>query len=95
MGNAKFRMVAATDGAPASPSGNCYYLLAHAVATALLLITLVAAVWQFMDWLGAPSDCLGNGPQPSTSSSPPRSYQYVARAEKERSSDECPCPQER
>ena len=31
--------------------------MAHAVATVLLLITLVAAVWQFMDWVVTPS-CL-------------------------------------
>jgi hypothetical protein len=94
MGNATFRMVAATDGAPPSPSGYGY-LLAQAIATVVLFITLVAGVWQFMDWVGAPSECLGSSPQPSTSSSPPRSYQYVARVEGARSSDECPCPQER
>ena len=57
MGYATFRMVAAGDGSPQSPSGYRYYLVAHAIATALLLVALVAAIWQFMDWVGAPS-CL-------------------------------------
>jgi hypothetical protein len=52
-----FKMVAAGDGSPETPTGYCYYLFAHAVATVLLLITLVAAVWQFMDWVVTPS-CL-------------------------------------
>jgi hypothetical protein len=50
-------MVAAGDGAPPSPAGYCYYLVAHAIATALLLTTLTVAVWQFMDWVVTPS-CL-------------------------------------
>jgi hypothetical protein len=50
-----FKMVAAGDGAPPTSAGYCYYLVAHAVATVLLLITLVAAVWQFMDWVVTPS----------------------------------------
>jgi hypothetical protein len=50
-----FKMVAAGDGSPETPTGYCYYLLAHAIATVLLLITLVAAVWQFMDWVVTPS----------------------------------------
>jgi hypothetical protein len=69
MGNATFKMVAAGDGSPPSPSGYSYYLLAHAIATVLLLITLVAAVWQFMDWVVAPSPCLESSPQLSVSSS--------------------------
>lgn len=52
-----FKMVAAGDGSPPTSTGYCYYLMAHAVATVLLLITLVAAVWQFMDWVVTPS-CL-------------------------------------
>jgi hypothetical protein len=52
-----FKMVAAGDGAPPTSTGYCYYLVAHAVATVMLLITLVAAVWQFMDWVVTPS-CL-------------------------------------
>jgi hypothetical protein len=66
MEKATFRMVAATDGSPSSPSGYSYYLLAHAIATVLLLITLVAAIWEFMGWVTAPS-CLGDA---SVSSSP-------------------------
>ncbi len=50
-----FKMVAAGDGSPPTSTGYCYYLMAHAVATVLLLITLVAAVWQFMDWVVTPS----------------------------------------
>ena len=53
MRKATFRMAAAGDGAPPSSAGYWYYLLAHAIGTALLLITLVAAVWQFMDWVVA------------------------------------------
>ncbi|SOX54018.1 hypothetical protein MAAFP003_2694 [Mycobacterium ahvazicum] len=52
-----FKMVAAGDGSPPTSTGYCYYLVAHAVATVLLLLTLVAAVWQFMDWVVTPS-CL-------------------------------------
>lgn len=79
MGKATFKIVAATDGSPPSPSGYRYYLLAHAIATVLLLITLVAAVWHFMDWIVTPS-CLGDtslssvssssGAAPATSASP-------------------------
>jgi formate hydrogenlyase subunit 3/multisubunit Na+/H+ antiporter MnhD subunit len=43
MGLATFKTVAAGDGSPQSPSGYCYYLLIHAIATVLLLIALVAA----------------------------------------------------
>lgn len=52
-----FKVVAAGDGSPPTSTGYFYYLMAHAVATVLLLITLVAAVWQFMDWVVTPS-CL-------------------------------------
>jgi hypothetical protein len=52
-----FKMVAAGDGSPPTSTGYWYYLMVHAVATVLLLITLVAAVWQFMDWVVTPS-CL-------------------------------------
>jgi hypothetical protein len=55
MGISTFKMVAASDGSPPSPTGYCYYLLVHAIATVLLLITLVAAVWQFMEWVVGPS----------------------------------------
>jgi hypothetical protein len=62
-----FKMVAAGDGAPPTSAGYCYYLMAHAVATVLLLITLVAAVWQFMDWVVTPS-CLEAGALSSAAS---------------------------
>ena len=68
MGKPTFKMVAAGDGSPLSPSGYCYYLLAHAIATVLLLITLVAALWQFMDWVVTPS-CFEDAPLSSVSSS--------------------------
>lgn len=60
MGRATFGMVAASDGSPQSPSGYCYYLVAHAIATVLLLIALVAGIWQFMDWIVTPP-CAGDG----------------------------------
>ncbi|WP_025734990.1 hypothetical protein [Mycobacterium genavense] len=60
-----FKMVAAGDGSPPTSTGYCYYLVAHAVATVLLLITLVAAVWQFMDWVVTPS-CLEASSVPSS-----------------------------
>lgn len=69
MEKATFRMVAATDGSPSSPSGYSYYLLAHAIATVLLLITLVAAIWEFMGWVTTPS-CVGETAVPSVTSSP-------------------------
>jgi hypothetical protein len=52
---ATFKMVAAGDGSPTSPSGYCYLVVAHTVATVLLLILLVIATWQFMDWVVTPS----------------------------------------
>lgn len=67
MRQATFKMVAAGDGSPPTSAGYCYYLVAHAVATVLLLLTLVVAVWQFMDWVVAPS-CVEAGPQPSAAS---------------------------
>lgn len=70
MGKATFKMVAAGDGSPQSPSGYSFLVLAHAIATVLLLITLVAAVWQFMDWVVTPS-CPGDAAMSSVSSSAP------------------------
>lgn len=67
MRQATLKMVAAGDGSPPSSSGYCYYLVAQAVATVLLLLTLVVAVWQFMDWVVAPS-CAEAGPQSSAAS---------------------------
>ncbi|WAC89164.1 hypothetical protein [Mycobacterium sp. Aquia_213] len=64
-----FKMVAAGDGSPPTSTGYCYYLVAHAVATVLLLITLVAAVWQFMDWVVTPS-CLEASATTSVSTTP-------------------------
>jgi hypothetical protein len=102
-----FKMVAAGDGSPETPTGYCYYLFAHAVATVLLLITLVAAVWQFMDWVVTPS-C----PQASSTSSAVAvaagttaplaaepahtaasvTYRDAARTETLADSGDCPCP---
>jgi hypothetical protein len=70
MGKATFRMVAAGDGSPQSPSGYSFLVFAHAIATVLLLIVLVAGVWQFMDWVVTPS-CPGDTSQSSVSSSAP------------------------
>ncbi|HEY1442037.1 MAG TPA: hypothetical protein VGF65_14705, partial [Mycobacterium sp.] len=70
MGKATFKMVAAGDGSPQSASGYSFLVLAHATATVLLLITLVAAVWQFMDWVVTPS-CPGDTALSSVSSSAP------------------------
>ena len=109
-GKATFKMVAAGDGSPQSPSGYSFLVLAHAIATVLLLITLVAAVWQFMDWVVTPS-CPGDTALSSVSSSavaaPARttslapaatasgSYRYSAHAELALSSGDCPCPHQR
>ncbi len=98
---ATLKMIAASDGAPQSPSGYSFYLLAHAIATVLLLITLVAAIWQFMDWVASPS-CDGPAALSSVSSSPaasPAAAQTAsyrpARAEMARRSGDCPCPEGR
>ncbi|SPM36814.1 hypothetical protein MRAB57_4655 [Mycobacterium rhizamassiliense] len=90
MRKATFRMAAAGDGAPPSSAGYWYYLLAHAIGTALLLITLVAAVWQFMDWVVAPSPCLASAaPAPASSSAAPPDQVPVRLAADSR---ECDCP---
>ena len=90
MRRAGFKMVAAGDGAPPSPTSYWYYLLAHAIGTALLLITLVAAVWQFMDWVVAPSPCLASDTQaPVSSAGVPQDRVAVRLAA---SSSECDCP---
>jgi hypothetical protein len=68
MGKATFKMVAAGDGSPQSPSGYSFLVFAHAIATVLLLIVLVAGVWQFMDWVVTPP-CPGDTSLSSVSSS--------------------------
>jgi hypothetical protein len=97
-------MVAAGDGAPPSPTGYCYYLVVHAIGTVLLLIALVAAVWQFMDWAVSPSACLGSSSQPSVSAvaaaakdaatalSPTPSAQEASRIAMAAKPVECACP---
>ena len=70
MGKATFKMVAAGDGSPQSPSGYSFLVFAHAIATVLLLIVLVAGVWEFMDWVVTPS-CPGDAAMSSVSSSAP------------------------
>jgi hypothetical protein len=95
-------MVAAGDGSPQSPSGYRYYLVAHAVATALLLIALVAAIWQFMDWVATPS-CLADASTQRVSSAPVAldSVQasgpphLSAHAEAALNRGDCPCPHSR
>ena len=102
MGKATFKMVAAGDGSPQSPSGYRFLVLAHAIATVLLLITLVAAVWQFMDWVVTPScprdtalsSASSSAPAPAATT-PTASYQYSARAELALSAGDCPCPHQR
>jgi hypothetical protein len=98
MGYATFRMVAAGDGSPQSPSGYRYYLVVHAIATALLLVALVAAIWQFMDWVSAPSCLAVPSPPVSTApvvldsvqaSGPPH---LSAHAEMALNRGDCPCP---
>ena len=103
MRRASFKMVAAGDGAPPSPTGYWYYLVAHAIGTVLLLITLVAAVWQFMDWVVAPSECLASSAQPSRSSSgagaavrvmaaaPSPTVHDAARTQLAADPGDCPC----
>ena len=94
MGKATFTMVAAGDGSPQSSSGYSFLVLAHAIATVLLLITLVAAVWQFMDWVVAPS-CSESSSQPSVSMSTAAgapSVRLAARAEVAPDPADCPCP---
>ena len=70
MGKATFKMVAAGDGSPQSESGYSFLVLAHAIATVLLLITLVAAVWQFMDWVVTPSCAPVPAPAPAAATTP-------------------------
>ncbi|ORW97714.1 hypothetical protein AWB92_03425 [Mycobacterium sp. IEC1808] len=88
MGIATFKTVAAGDGSPHSPSGYCYYLVFHAVATALLLITLVAAIWQFMNWIAEPS-CPRDVSLASVSAPVGASHHLSARGD-----SGCPCPHE-
>lgn len=52
------KLVAVGDDSPQPPSGYWCYLLAYAIETGLLVLTLVAAVWLFVDWVAAPSECL-------------------------------------
>ena len=96
MGIATFKTVAAGDGSPESPSEYRYYLLVHAIATALLLIALVAAIWQFMDWVVAPA-CPKDASLPSAASSSTvaASHRYSAGVESALDEADCPCPRER
>ncbi|OBI44439.1 hypothetical protein A5706_03705 [Mycobacterium sp. E796] len=61
----------------------------HAVATALLLIALVAAIWQFMNWIAAPS-CLKDVSLASVSAPVGASHHISALDD-----TGCPCPHER
>ncbi|OBK48160.1 hypothetical protein A5655_04855 [Mycobacterium sp. 1081908.1] len=89
VGITTFKTVAAGDGSPQSPSAYAYYLLLHAIATALLLIALVTAIWQFMDWVAAPS-CPRNAALASVSSPVAASHRAAAPGDAD-----CPCPHER
>ncbi|OBI90740.1 hypothetical protein [Mycobacterium sp. 1245805.9] len=88
MGIATFKTVAAGDGSPQSPSGYCYYLVLHAIATALLLIAFVAAIWQFMNWIAAPS-CPKDVSLASVSSPVAASHRHPVA-----DGTDCPCPHE-
>ena len=68
MGKVTFRTLAGTDGSLQLPSG-FRHLFAHGITTVLLLVTLMAAAWQFMDWMVAPSACLIDSSQSSATSS--------------------------
>jgi hypothetical protein len=84
-----FKTVAAGDGSPQSPSGYLHYLVVHAIATVLLLIALVTAIWQFMDWIAAPP-CPKDVSLASASSPLAASHRHAAVADAD-----CPCPHER
>jgi hypothetical protein len=104
MGKPQFRMVAAGDGGPPSPTGYSYYLLVHALGTVLLLVALVAAIWQFMDWAVAPATCLESGSRPAMSAvtaaakdaaaalAPTPRVQDASRITMAAKPVECPCP---
>lgn len=79
MGKATFRTLTGTDGSLQLPSG-FRHLFAHGITTVLLLVTLMAAAWQFMDWMVAPSACLIDSSQSSatSSSAPPETTSPVA-----------------
>jgi hypothetical protein len=102
MGLAGIRPIAASGGPPQLPSGY-RYLLAHAIATLLLLITLAAVGWQFVAWVAEPSACLIDSSQslrssqttPPVAIAPTASYHYSARAKLAVSDSGCPCPEER
>jgi hypothetical protein len=68
MGKVTFRTLAGTDGSLQLPSG-FRHLFAHGITTVLLLVTLMAAAWHFMDWMVAPSACLIDSSQSSATSS--------------------------
>jgi hypothetical protein len=61
MGLEGFGPVSAGDGSP-----QLRHVLAHAITTILLLITLVAAGWQFVASVDEPSACLADSSRPST-----------------------------
>jgi len=98
MGKPTFKMVAAGDGSPQSPSGYGLLVLAHAIATVLLLIVLVAGVWQYMDWVvtaSCPGDTAlssvsSSAPAPVATTTPGAAHQYSA--ELALSCGDCPCP---
>jgi hypothetical protein len=95
MGIATFKTVAAGDGSPQSAFEYRYYLLVHAIATALMLIALVAAIWQFMDWIVAPACPKDASPPSASSSTVAASHRYSGGAESALDEADCPCPRER
>jgi hypothetical protein len=69
MGKATVKMVAGGDGSLQLAPGY-RYLWAHGIVTVLLLIALLAAAWEFMGWVVAPSACLVDSSPSSACSSP-------------------------
>jgi hypothetical protein len=69
VGKATVRMVASGDGSLQLAPGY-RYLWAHGIVTVLLLIALLAATWEFMGWVVAPSACLVDSSPPSACSPP-------------------------
>jgi hypothetical protein len=80
MGKATFNPVTAADGS-AQLQSESRQVMAHGIMTVLLLVTLMAAAWGFMDWVVAPSACPTDSAQSTgSSSSPPAALVAAPRA---------------
>jgi hypothetical protein len=94
MGVAAFNIVAAGDGSPQRLSGYRVLVL-HAIATVLLLLAVVAALWEFMDWVATPS-CPPGAAVPTVSSPTVAARAgQPAMGSPAPTDGECPCPQYR